>query len=177
MTLISALFFTAIGYLPAQMAYAGNRYQAAETPKGKDPKSTKRTFQFEAYNLEQQFSDVPETLLENHAFGPNTARREYVFKKQYIYEEAIAPGNPYTKKLYRKPVIYRAVKTIEARLRKNVKKNLLTVKEAESLYNKTLEVAIAAISQDTGEFEKTIKQTKDKDALIALFNHVKIRIL
>lgn len=134
----------------------------------------KPKFEFFTYQMEEQLEDVKNSSLSKHFLGESSARRAYVMDSHYRQIVQVAPGSPATKIVYRKPIIYKAVKKIEKQMKKQVKKEIITPDEATRLYNKTLEVAINAIAEDTKDFENEIKKTETTDQLLALFYGVNL---
>jgi hypothetical protein len=128
-------------------------------------------FEFRIYTYENELKSIPDDMLEKHTFGQEVARRMYLLESKYTYETPTVPGNPQTKTMIRKPVIYDAVTRIEHYLKKGVKKGTLTLESGTSTFTKVLDVALNVISADSTNFEKAIGNSTDLDSLIALFTN------
>lgn len=117
---------------------------------------------------------------DRHA-GADFPGRENSLLKNYLTElytqaEPITPGSPMTRITIRKPAIFNAVKTIEKYYSSEVKKHKLTSAEAVPRFKKILEVAVAAASEDSEDFEDTLQQQrKDALSLIGIFNQVQLK--
>jgi len=92
-----------------------------------------------------------------------------LFNEFYTSEEYLFPGNPATKTVIKKPVIYDAVKQIERDLKKSVKKGKTSVSEASSIMNTVLDVALNIQTEDTRDFERAIENTGNTKSKIDLF--------
>jgi hypothetical protein len=66
-------------------------------------------YEFRTDVSESDLNTIPNDQLENHVFVDLVARKMYLLKTKYIYEVQTVPGNPRTKTMIRKPVIYDAV--------------------------------------------------------------------
>lgn len=128
-------------------------------------------FEFRIYTNENELKSIPDDMLEKHQFGQDVSRKLYLLESRYTYETPAVPGNPLTKTMVRKPVIYDAVRRIEHYLKKGVKKGTNRLETASITLNKVLDVALNAISADSNSFEKAIGNTADMDSLIALFTN------
>jgi iron uptake system EfeUOB component EfeO/EfeM len=92
-----------------------------------------------------------------------------LLEAKYTYQVPIIPGNPQTKMVIRKPVIYDAVLKIERHLKKSLKKGDVSLEAAETDFNKVLDVAFNVLTVDTESFEKAITKTNDIHSLTNLF--------
>jgi len=112
---------------------------------------------------------------DNYRLGnDNLCLKEYIVKK-YTRAEPIAPGNPLTRIVIRKPAIFNAIKTIEKYYLAGIRKNEVPKQEAENGFRKVLEVAVAASSENTQSFEEVLqKNRRDAHKLIEMFNLVKL---
>ncbi|MCX6222958.1 MAG: hypothetical protein NTZ69_18470 [Bacteroidia bacterium] len=128
-------------------------------------------FEFRIYTTENDLKSIPDDMLEKHVFGQDVSRRLYLLESKYTFETPTVPGNPQTKTMVRKPIIYEAVMRIEHHLKKGVKKGTNTLETATVTFTKVLDVALNAISADSNSFEKAIGNTPDLDSLIALFTN------
>jgi hypothetical protein len=97
------------------------------------------------------------------------SKKFYLFESKYTYEVSPVPGNPQSKTVIRKPVIYNAVIKIDKHLKKQLKKGDITNDNAEFVMDKVLETALCVLTIDTEEFEKSISKTSNSEALSNLF--------
>jgi len=104
-----------------------------------------------------------------HLLGDLVAKKIYLFNEFYTSEENLFPGNPATKTVIKKPVIYEAVKRIERDLKKYVKKGETSLSEASSIMNTVLDVALNIQTEDTMAFEKAIGNAANTKSKIDLF--------
>jgi hypothetical protein len=107
-------------------------------------------------------------MIEEHVFGELVSKKLYLLDSKYTYEVPIIPGNPQTRTMVRKPVIYDAVRKIERYLKKSVKKGEVSIETASNEFNIVLDVANNVFTADTKSFEKAISETNNTDALINL---------
>ncbi len=140
------------------------------------PKSSKNiiSYEFEVYNyVPDEITKVSDDMAGKHFLGNEIAKKMYLFDEAYTYTEAIAPGNPATRTMFKKPLIYSSVIKIEKLLKKNVKSKDLTLDEATVKFNKVLDVALNIKGLNTDKFEGTIKaQGNNASDLLSLFLQV-----
>ncbi len=170
MLIIVALMFLK-GHLFAQ------DYAVTNTSFNKNlPNTSKKlaTYDFEVYNyVPEAMKKVTDDMAGNHFLGPEIAKKMYLLDESYTYTELIAPGNPATRTMYKKPVIYNAVVKIDRYIKKCVKTKELTLEEATSKFNKVLDVALNVRSVNTDQFEETIKAQGNNVAdVLSLFTEV-----
>ena len=112
----------------------------------------------------------------NYRLGEkNSLLKDYI-NQVYTKEEPIAPGNPMTRIVIRKPAIFNAVKTIERYYIKSLKGKEMSQQEVEAAYQKVLQVAIAAASENSESFEDALQeQRRNAIELVQLFNLVKLK--
>jgi hypothetical protein len=146
-----------------------------ETRKAVATASKLTVFEFRTSLTEQQIRELSSELIESHDLGEMVSKKFYLLDSKYTYEVALIPGNPQSKTIVRKPVIYDSVYKIEKYLKKSVKKGEMSVENATTIMNKVLDVANCILTVDTSNFEKEIDQRKDPQALTQLFmNQVKL---
>jgi hypothetical protein len=132
-------------------------------------------YSFEVYNvLPEEMKKITPEMASTHFLGEEIAKKVYLLEEDYTYEVAIAPGNPATKTMFRKPILYNAVRKIEKSLRKSVKAGEMTKEQAAGTFNKVLDVAINIKSIKTDSFEETVKSMDRTPDLIALFTSVSL---
>ena len=126
-------------------------------------------FEFKASSFDTDLSSVSKEMVGEHILGDQIARKLYLLESKYTYEVEIVPGNPQTKTVIRKPIVYEAVQKIERYLKKSVKKGDMTVESAALEFDKVLDVAFNVLTADTESFEKAITKTGDANSLTNLF--------
>jgi hypothetical protein len=132
-------------------------------------------FEFRASPTEQQISEISPEMIENHDLGEMVSKKFYLLDSKYTFEMPLVPGNPQSKTIVRKPVIYKSVYKIEKYLKKSVKKSEISVENASVIMNKVLDVANCILTVDTGDFEKEISRRINPQSLTQLFmNQVKL---
>jgi hypothetical protein len=137
-----------------------------------DPGKSSNTlliFEFSGYPKDSELDNISKEMAGEHLFGELAAKKLYLLDKQYTYQLALVPGNPNTRTIIKKPVIYDAVKRIEKDMKKKVKKGELSTEIASFEMNKTLDVALNILTADTREFENAITSRKSIDEKIELF--------
>jgi len=130
------------------------------------------SFEFKAYPKDSYLNNISSDMAGNHPLGDLVAKKIYLFNKFYTSEENLFPGNPATKTIIKKPVIYDAVKRIERDLKKSVRKGEISEAEASSLLNTVLDVALNVQTEDTRDFEKAIVNATDTKSKIELFTKI-----
>jgi hypothetical protein len=127
------------------------------------------SFEFKAYPKDSYLNGISKEMAGEHLFGDLVAKKIYLLNDFYTSEENLFPGNPATKTVIKKPIIYEAVKRIERDLKKSVKKGETSVSDASSIMNTVLDVALNIQTEDTRDFEKAIGNSADTKSKIELF--------
>jgi len=165
--LITFIFLLGAGKLFAQevlaLALPGDTKKSASAP------INLRVFEFRASSADYDLNSMSKDMIGEHLFGQLVSEKLYLLESKYTYEVPIVPGNPQTRTMVRKPVIYDAVKRIERHLKKSVKKGEITTETASNDFNKVLDVAFNVLTAETESFEKTISETNDVNSLTSLF--------
>ena len=125
-------------------------------------------FEFRVYANNNDLDAITKDMAGEHLLGDLVSRKLYLLESKYTFEVPTVPGNPQTRTMVRKPVIYDAVKKVERYLKKSVKKGEVPLETASEEFNKVLDVAINVLTADTRNFEKTISKTEDMVSLINL---------
>lgn len=128
-----------------------------------------KQFIFKAYSFDYELNDIAADLAGKHQFGDVIARKIYLLDKRYVSEVNITPGNPATKTVIRKPVLYGSVRKVEKDLKKSVRRGEISASIAADTFNKVLDVAINIFSDDTHDFENLLSKTSDTHEIIELF--------
>ena len=163
-----------IGYSQDMLTYAGD-----PKPVNSEPGRKKGfLFEFNAYSRDSELEGITTEMAGVHIFGELTAKKIVLLDQKYTSEVPVVPGNPKTRTIIRKPVIYDSVKKIEKELKKSVNKGEKTLETASSEFNKVLDVALNILTSDTKDFEKTINNTDSVKERIELFtNQVNLKYL
>lgn len=165
--LTTIFFLLTVGEIAAQDALALAFPGDTKTNKSNAPALP--VFEFRASSAEFDLNSVSKDMIGEHDFGQTVSEKLYLLETKYTYEVPIIPGNPQTRTMVRKPVIYDAVKKIEKHLKKSVKKGEISAEVASSDFNKVLDVAFNVLTAETESFEKTIAETNNPNLLTNLF--------
>jgi len=165
--LIIGLFFCSfsISYSQDMLSYTGDPKTVISEPVIKK----EFLFEFNAYSKDAELEEITTEMAGVHIFGESTARKLFLLNEKYTSEVPVVPGNPQTRTIIRKPVIYDAVKKIEKELKKSVKKGEKSIITASSEFNKVLDVALNILTADTKLFEEAINKTDNINGKIELF--------
>jgi hypothetical protein len=145
-------------------------YKTSETIGGsKIPAEAVTIFRFKAYSIAYELENVTKELAGNHPFGETIARKLYLFDKKYTTQTALVPGNPASKTVIKKPVIYESVKRIEKDLKRSVRKGEITLNTAISEFDAVLDVALNILTSDTRDFEIALESSDSPESKIVLF--------
>jgi hypothetical protein len=175
---MKTLFLILIPFMRLKVEVFAQDYASVNTSSNNAgmPNTSKKlmSYDFEVYNyVPEAMQKVTPDMAGNHFLGDDNAKKMYLFEEAYTYTEPIAPGNPATRTMYKKPVIYSSVKKIESLLKKSIKNKELTVEEATAKFNKVLDVVLNIKVLNTEKFEDTIKQQKGNASdLLTLFTEV-----
>lgn len=161
------IFSSIVGKVFAQEALAMNF--TGDTKTTKIAAAGLPSFEFRASDNNNDLKAISSEMIGEHFLGKLVAEKLYLLNSKYTYEVPIVPGNPQTRTMIRKPVIYDAVKKIERYLKKSVKKGELTTETASAEFNKVLDVAFNVLTAETASFEKAIGETTDANSLTNLF--------
>lgn len=165
--LITFIFLLGAGRLFAQEVLA--LALTGDTKKAASASINLPVFEFRASSNEYDLSSVSKDMIGDHILGDQVAQKLYLLESKYTYEVPIVPGNPQTRTMIRKPVIYEAVIKIERYLKKSVKKGGISIETASAELNKVLDVAFNVLTAETESFEKTISESNDVNSLTSLF--------
>ena len=164
LTLISLLVFN-ISFSQDLLSYTT---ESSATERDNAEKKSP-VFEFKAYPRDSYLNSITKEMAGEHLLGELIAKKIYLFNEFYTSEENLFLGNPATKTVIKKPVIYEAVKRIERDLKKSVKKGETSVSEASSILNTVLDVALNVQTEDTRDFEKAIQNAGNTKSKIDLF--------
>ena len=145
-------------------------YKSPESKSGSEkPEKALPVFKFKGYSTEYELERISSEIAGNHVFGELVARKLYLFDEKYSSQVALAPGNPASKTVIKKPVIYESVKRIERDLKRSVKKGEITLTMAASEFNTVLDVALSVLTTDTKDFERAIELSGNTKSKIELY--------
>jgi hypothetical protein len=128
-----------------------------------------KVFEFKAYSMDSYMNEISAEVAGSHPFGEIIAKKNYLLDEKYTSEVALTPGNPASKTVIKKPVIYESVKRIERDLKKSVRKGEIPLNTAVNEFDTVLDVALNIVTVDTGVFENAIKSAGSTDSIIELF--------
>ncbi|MEI8047122.1 MAG: hypothetical protein WCI92_07065 [Bacteroidota bacterium] len=126
-------------------------------------------FDFVGYSHNYELEKITSETAGEHLFGDEIAKKMFLLSEKYTSQVELIPGNPQTKTVIQKPVIYEAVKRIEKYLKKSVKKGTISIDPAIYTLNKVLDVALCIRNADTKNFEAAIESSDSDDKKIDLF--------
>jgi len=126
-------------------------------------------FEFKAYSKDSYLNSISKEMAGEHLLGDLVAKKIYLVNEFYTSEENLFPGNPATKTVIKKPVIYEAVKRIERDLKKSVKKGETSLSDASLIMNTVLDVALNIQTEGTRDFEKALGNATNTKLKIELF--------
>ena len=133
------------------------------------PIETIPVFKFRGTSTDYELENISREIAGNHPFGEMIAKKLYLFDKKYTSQAALAPGNPASKTVVKKPVIYETVKHIERDLKRSVKKEEISLTMATNEFNTVLDVALNILTTDTKDFENVLQSLSSTDSKIDLF--------
>jgi len=169
--LILLILTNSQGFSQDVQMYANNSVASGKTS---NPDEIKK-FRFKSYITSDETDNVPLNLVGSHQFGDNIARKSYLLDKKYVKEEELTPGNPATKIVLRKPILYESVKSIERELKRAVRKEEISLAEATDAYAHVLDVALNIVTADTKDFESLLDKTRSPKSKLDIFkNRVEI---
>jgi len=167
--LLLTVLFVSVSIVSLPQGYLTIREGKYESDTEKSQRKSP-VFRFEAYPI-TDLEAISGELAGIHSFGTETAKKYYLFDQKYTYQESFAPGDPASKTVIRKPLIYESVKKIEHDLKRSVKNGKLPVAKAANEFNKVLDVAISVISADSGKFEEALAAASTTESKIELFTN------
>jgi len=152
-------------------AETGNKTSTTNMLPGESEKIV--VYEFDVYDIvPEEVKKVTTEMSGTHFLGDQVAKKMYIFEDLYSYTEPIAPGNPATKTLYRKPLVYFSVKKIEKYLKKGVKKGELTMDDATAKFNKVLDIVINIKNKNTDKFEESLQSADNASDLLLIYSRV-----
>ena len=147
----------------------------AKHPANKE--AVERGYRWEFYTPDlTSYISQESQVTENNRFDASLEPLKAMFNESYTDQEPIAPGNPATRIVIRKPSIYNAVRKIDKYYSKEVAHGEMNSVSARKGLERVLTIAIAALSENSQSFEDALQQNrKSPELLIAQFNQVKLK--
>lgn len=171
----SVILLFQCGLYSQDLVMLTNRPAMPETETTNIGVSNAKVYEYNVYSRPELSKDTDPQLIGSHFLGDEIARKMYLLDKTYTYETHIAPGNPATTTVTRKPLIYNSVKKIESYLKKSVRRKELTEQAARQEFNTVVDIALNIFFQDTNSLEQQIKETDKASDLLELYTQ-RIRI-
>lgn len=165
----SVLLLFQCGLFAQELVMLTNRPVMPGTETSNIGPSNAKVYEYNVYSKPELPKDIDPQSIGSHFLGDEIARKMYLLDKTYTYETHIAPGNPATTTVTRKPAIYNSVKKIEAYLKKSVRRKEITEEAAMQEFNKVVDVALNIFFQDTNTLEQQIKETDKAPDLLDLY--------
>ncbi|GET21921.1 MULTISPECIES: hypothetical protein [Prolixibacter] len=136
-----------------------------------------RAYKWEFYSPDLNSYQKRKSPVENgERFDAPLEPLKDMFNESYTDKEPIAPGNPATRIVIRKPSIYNAVRKIDKYYSKQVARGEMNSANARKSLERVLTIAIAALSERSQSFEDALQQNRrNPEALLAQFNQVKLK--
>jgi hypothetical protein len=159
-------------FIISNTIYAQDTFAYASTAKNSPteiPGKAIPMFEFQGYSRDYELDQIPSDIAGEHFLGETIAKKFYLLSSKYTSQETIVPGNPLTKTVIMKPVIYDAVQRIEKHLKRQVKKNEISTDSATTIMNKVLDIAINIRIVDTEKFETTLESLNNNEVRIDFF--------
>ena len=116
--------------------------------------------------------DIEKSDVSNHFLGDNIAAKYFRLQETYTYVEPGNINNPTTRTVVMKPTIYYSLKKLNAHYKKQLKKGEIESSKAIQELGWCFDVGFAIYDQDTGDFEKAIKNARKPDEIAQLYAHV-----
>jgi hypothetical protein len=149
--------------------YALNSSEKNKTTLPENPIKTPYVFVFNGFSHDYELDNITTEMAGEHPFGDKLAKKLFLLGEKYTSEVELIPGNPQTKTVIQKPVIYNAVRRIEKQLKKSVRNGEISLETASADLNKVLDIALNILNTDTKDFEAAIESMNDNTAKIELF--------
>jgi hypothetical protein len=136
-----------------------------------------REYKWEFYSPDlDNYTKQKVSVADGERFDTSLSPLVDMFNESYTDREPIAPGNPATRIVIRKPAIYNAVRKIDKYYSKQVTHGEINSANARKGFERVLTIAIAALSENSQSFEDALQQNrKNPESLIAQFNQVKLK--
>jgi hypothetical protein len=164
--------FLIFGFLAINISEAQDllTYKTSETKVRPDiPSEALPVFKFQGYSKDYELENISKEMAGNHPFGETIAKKLYLLDEKYTSQVALTPGNPASKTVIKKPVIYESVKRIEHDLKRSTRKGEISISKATSEFSTVLDVALSVLTADTKDFEHALESSVNTESKIELF--------
>lgn len=155
--------------LTAQEAYPVLASIALDTL-GKEERSP-LVYEYRLIAYAYELSQMTPSETQNGIFGESIDRKLALTEKLYVTKKEIVPGNPRTRDIIRKPVIYLAVRKTERFLIRQVKQHEMQKVEAEKLMNQVLNVALSLFPAESDRVEQALASIRDDQTRLNFFRY------
>ena len=125
-------------------------------------------------------SDDPEYNIQyspemgSHYLGNEIAKKIYLLRDKYTYQEEGTPLNPNPKTIVRKPAIYYDILKLTKYYKKAVKKGIMTEEEARNELGHFLDIGYSAFYESTDQLEEELGAVKKPEEIIAVLKKVEL---
>jgi hypothetical protein len=123
----------------------------------------------------EALSSIDRSMLSDHPFGENIARKIYLLQDYYTYVEPPSPTSPGQKTIVVKPNIYNSLLKLNRFYKQQVKKGIITIESASRDLNRFLDIGLSIVSDDTALFEAELRKAKSPDQIISVFSMVELK--
>jgi len=135
---------------------------------------TKKFFYHYSVNKEA-LSSIDRSMLSDHPFGENIARKIYLLQDYYTYIEPPSPTSPGQKTIVVKPYIYNSLLKLNRYYKQQVKKGIISIESASHSLDHFLDIGLSIVSDDTALFEAELRKAKSPDQIISVFSMVDLK--
>ncbi len=126
------------------------------------------------------YNDVDKALEVNietykvpsHYLGEDIALKMYLVEQTYTIVEEATSVNPVEKTIVNKPSIFYSIKRLNKYYKRAIRKGEMTEEEVKTRLNNYLDICLSIYRQDTNLFEEALKNSKEKDEIVAVFSRV-----
>lgn len=139
-----------------------------------EPAPETRSFTWEFFSaVKDEFTQKDYQKVGNHELGKDVACLMTILNERCIRKEQAMAGDPATRTMILKPVVYNAVRNIEKYCKRELKQGVAVT---DDVMTYVLKVAIASLdTDDTASFEKALQEyRKDPKGQIKVFQNVRL---
>ncbi|GET29227.1 hypothetical protein [Prolixibacter sp. SD074] len=175
--LLILLFILPLQVLLGQDYAANVNETEFKTKHPAEKEAVARDYKWEFYSPDlDNYTKQKAAVVDGERFDTSLSPLVDMFNESYTDQEPIAPGNPATRIIIRKPAIYNAVRKIDKYYSKQVAHGGMNSVNARKGFERVLTIAIAALSEKSQSFEDALQQNRrNPEALLAQFNQVKLK--
>ena len=118
--------------------------------------------------------EVGDSYVPSHPLGEQIARSLIVLQNEYTFRPEPSATNPNPSKEVEKPSIYFSAKKLHSYFKKQAKKGNLAVEEARDKLYEVINICVNIRYENTVRFEQVLRETKDPEQLVAIFEKVEL---